>query len=117
MIPVLVVVGSVQSMAVAVMEVIDMVAMFNGFVTAILAVGMLLKAVLSDGTVFIVVVTVEGVVVFAVNVVDVVTVLDCFVSAVFAVLVLSNGVLGVLICHGALLRQMMANEESIARSL
>lgn len=104
MLSVLVVVGAVKSMAVAVMNVVDVVTVLDSLMAAVLAVGVFFDAVLSNGAVLVVVVTMKGVVMVAVDVVDVVAVLDCFVSAVFAVLVLSDGVFGVLISHGVLLQ-------------
>lgn len=116
MIPVLVIMGAVKSMAMSVMNVVDVVTVLDGLMSTVFAVGVFFDAVLSNGAVLVVMVAMKGVVVVAVDVVDVVTVLDCFVSAVFAVLVLSDGVFGVLIGHGVLLRQVMAHEESIPRS-
>ncbi len=117
MLSVLVVVGAVKGMSVSIMDVVNMVAVLNSLMTTVFTMGVFFDAVFSNGAVLIVVVTMKGVVVLAVDVVDVVTVLDCFVSTVFAVLVLSDGVFCVLIGHGVLLRQVMANEESIPRSV
>ncbi|WP_165385013.1 hypothetical protein [Cryobacterium sp. SO1] len=91
----LVVVASVLSVLVAVMHEVRVVAVADGFVATVSAVGVILDRVLRLGLVFVIVTLVESVVVRAMNVIGVIVVLDCLMPAVDTVLVLGQGVLSV----------------------
>ncbi len=97
----LVVVFAVKCVAMAIVDVIDVVSVLDSFVAAAFAVLVLGNSVFGYCFMLIVVVTVEGVMVGAMHVIDVVAMLDSFVAAAFAVLVFGYGVLGVEIanCH------------------
>lgn len=90
----LVVVARVLGMAVAVMDIVDMVAVLHGFMPAVIsAVAVFLCGVLGRVLVFVVVILVFGMAVPLVKIVDVIPVLDGFVGAVIpAVGVLGEGV-------------------------
>ncbi len=100
---VLVVVILVGGMLVAVVKVVDVVAVLNGLVAAALAVGVVGHGVLGNRLVLVVVVAMEGVAVGAVHVVDVVAVLNGLVAAALSVGVLLDAVLGMNVGHLAVL--------------
>jgi hypothetical protein len=92
---VLVVVPGVHGVLVPVVNVVHVVVVLDGLVTAILAVSVLFLGVLGDGLVLVVVAVMQGVMMGAVHVVGVTVVLDGLVAAVRAVLVLGHTVFGV----------------------
>lgn len=96
-----VVVVGVNRVSMAVVHVVDVIAVLDGFVTAVVAVGVLLGGVLGNRVVLIVMVAVRGVPVVVVQVVDVIAVLDGQVAAVVAVGVFGRGVLGMEFGHVA----------------
>jgi hypothetical protein len=106
---VLVVVVFVGGVTVAVVNVVDVVAVLDGFVAAGVTVGVIGNRVLGRGVVLVVVVAVQRVAMSAMQVVDVVAVLDGFVAAGVAVGVVGEGVFGVEISHGRVLRALAVN--------
>ena len=88
----LVVVVSVDSVPVSVVEVIDMIPVLDSLVAAGLAMLMVGHGMLGYGLVLVVVISVQGMAVGSMDVIDVVTVPDGIVSAPLTVLVFLNGV-------------------------
>ncbi|WP_223804415.1 hypothetical protein [Arcanobacterium haemolyticum] len=88
----LVVMFAVKSVAVTIVDVINVIFVGYGFMAAAFAVHVFFNGVFCYRFVFIVVIAVKSVVVGAVHVVNVIAVLDGFVAAAFAVHVFFNGV-------------------------
>lgn len=88
---------TVRCVPVTVVNVIDVVTVFDRFVATVFTVLVLSSGVLSNVVVFVVVVAVERVNVTVVQVVNVVAAINCFVPAVCTVLMLGDGVLGSLV--------------------
>ena len=92
---VLVVVVTVQGVAVPVMDVVDVVPMLNGLMAATLPMGVLGHRVLGDLLMVVVVVAVQGVAVPVMDVVDVVPMLNGLMAATLPMGVLGHGVVSV----------------------
>ncbi len=108
---VFVVVVNVHCMPVTIVNVVDVVAVFDCFVPAVCTVLVFSYRVLSSVVVLVVVVTVERVQVTIVQVVNVIAAVDCFVPAVCTVLMFGDGVLGSLVFGHCLLLNAWSSDQ------
>ena len=96
----LVVVIAMDGVAMAIVHVVDVVAVLHGVVTAVVAVGVVSRGVLGDFLMLVIVILVRGVAMAVVQVIDVVAVLHLLMAAIGAVGVVGLGVLSRVVLDG-----------------